>query len=244
MQYRLFSLQNGTLMPLFRVPQVSGVKIEEWEANASNGADICSWQNQNSKCESPNDHAHGGSGVDGPGQYTDNMGAGSSAPFTVQQQFLVDRQGLQVFWPYPAPIWYGAWGTPSSSPPGFQPNQTASVTTEWAVITQINVNVNRRFAPPVAIPPQRRRAPQANEKDTAGFVLAMAATLVLAAELLWLGTSLSVYEAARAERMLKELGDVKIGDPESQVLAILQRYGNFQKSPEYLAKFDKADREY
>ena len=105
-----------------------------------NAADTCSWQNQNSKCESPNS-------VDGPGQYTDVMGAGNSSPFTIYQQFLADRQGLQVFWPNPAPTWYGAWGTPSSSPPGFQPNQTASVTTGWAVITQINVNINPAACP-------------------------------------------------------------------------------------------------
>jgi len=40
---------------------------------------------------------------DPPGQYTDDMGAGSSSPYTVQQQFLVDRLGLQVFWPNSTP---------------------------------------------------------------------------------------------------------------------------------------------
>lgn len=143
-EYRLFSLQNGTLTPLYR----PGVKIEEWEAGASNGADTCSWQKPSRECESPNDSAHGGEGFDGPGQYTDDMGAGLGAPFTIYQQFLVDRQGVQVFWPNPAPTWYGAWGTPSSTPPGFQPNQTASVTTGWATIAPINVNISAPTACP------------------------------------------------------------------------------------------------
>jgi len=141
-EYQLFSLQNGTLTPLYGTPQIQGVKIEEWEANPSNpNVHICSWQNQDTKCESPNS-------VDPPGQYTDDMGAGVSSPYTVQQQFLVDRQGLQVFWPNPAPTWYGAWGTPSSTPPGFQPNQTASTTNGWATISQINVNVKAATACP------------------------------------------------------------------------------------------------
>ncbi len=144
--YRLFSLQNGTLTPLYGNPQIQGVKIEEWEANPSNpNVSTCSWQNQNNICESPNTAI---GGFDGPGQITDDMGAGNSAPYTVSQQFLVDRQGLQVFWPNPAPVWYGAWGTPSSTPPGFQPNQTASVTTGWATISQINVNINAPTACP------------------------------------------------------------------------------------------------
>jgi hypothetical protein len=140
-EYQLFSLQNGTLAPLLP-SQKQQVKIQEWEANATNPyVHSCSWQDQTTICQSPNS-------VDPPGQYTDDMGAGSSSPYTVQQQFLVDRQGLQVFWPNSTPTWYGAWGTPSSSPAGFQPNQTASVTTGWATISQINVNLNAPTACP------------------------------------------------------------------------------------------------
>jgi hypothetical protein len=153
-QYWLFSLQNGTLTP-FKTSQIQGVKIEEWEAHSSNSAvDSCSWQKLDSICESPNIN-DGKGGVDPTGQYTDQIGLPSGwAPFTIDQQFLVDRQGVQVFWPYtvtnpqgqPQATWYGAWGTPSSSPPGFQPNQTAYVTNGWAVITQINVNMNTATA--------------------------------------------------------------------------------------------------
>jgi len=140
--YWLFSLQNGTLMPWVGKPQIQGVKIEEWEANASNpNINSCSWQNPNTKCESPDS-------FDVPGQITDDMGAGISAPYTISQQFLVDRQGVQVFWPNSVPTWYGAWGTPASSPQGFQPNQTASVVTGWATISQINVNNNAPAACP------------------------------------------------------------------------------------------------
>lgn len=75
-------------------------------------------------------------------------------------------------------------------------------------------------------------------------MLAMAATFVLVLSCYGLARASLYYEAARAERMLKELGDVKIGDTESQVLAILRRYGNFRKAPEYWAQFDNADYEY
>jgi hypothetical protein len=138
--YWLFSLQNGTLTPLVGTPQVQGVKIEEWEANASNpNVNFCSWQNQDTICQSPNT-ATGGD--DPPGQLTDCMGAGAGASYTISQQFLVDRQGVQVFWPNSVPTWYGAWGTFASSPQGFQPNQTATVVTGWATISQINPNNN------------------------------------------------------------------------------------------------------
>ncbi len=76
------------------------------------------------------------------------------------------------------------------------------------------------------------------------IVLAIAATFVLVLSCYGLARAYLYYEAARAERMLKELGDVKIGDTESQALAILQRYGKYQKMPEDVAKFDKADYEY
>ncbi len=52
------------------------------------------------------------------------------------------------------------------------------------------------------------------------------------------------HEAARAEHMMRDLGDIKIGDPESQALPILKRYGSYRTAPEYLAKFDKSDDDY
>ena len=82
------------------------------------------------------------------------------------------------------------------------------------------------------------------KKTTTSFVLAITAAFVLLLSCYGLARAYLYYEAARAERMFKELGEVKIGDPESQVLAILQRYGKYQKMPEYVAKFDKADCEY
>jgi hypothetical protein len=140
--YWLFNLQNGTLNALLP-KNPPPVKIQEWEAHASNGADICSWQDPGSECESPNNE-----NKDDPGQLTDHMDAALGGSFTVQQQFLVDRQGVQVFWPNPYGSWYGAWGTPASPPPGFQPNQTASVTVTWATINQINPNTNAPTACP------------------------------------------------------------------------------------------------
>jgi hypothetical protein len=82
------------------------------------------------------------------------------------------------------------------------------------------------------------------KKTAARFVLAIAATFVLVLSCYGLARAYLYYEAARAERMLKDLGDVKIGDPESQVLAILQRYGKYQKMPEDVARLDKADYEH
>jgi hypothetical protein len=82
------------------------------------------------------------------------------------------------------------------------------------------------------------------KKTTARFVLSIAATLVLALACYGLARAYLYYEALRAERMIKELGDVKIGDPESQVVAILGRYGRYRAAPEDFAKFDKADYEY
>jgi hypothetical protein len=144
--YWLFSLQNGTLSPL-EGPSITPppVKIEEWEANSTNpSVSLCTWQNLGSECESPNNNDP----PDPAGQLTDHMGAGLSSPFTVQQQFLVDRQGVQVFWPNSNGSWYGAWGTPASSPPGFQPNQSSYTTAGWATITQINANTNAPTACP------------------------------------------------------------------------------------------------
>lgn len=51
------------------------------------------------------------------------------------------------------------------------------------------------------------------------------------------------YEVARAEHMMRELGDVKLGDSEAQVLPILQRYGGCRSSPQPYAKVDKTDYE-
>jgi hypothetical protein len=146
--YKLFTLQNGYLRTL-GTAQVPGVKIELWEANSTNSSvKICDWQSNNpvSMCESPN--YDDPDWPDPPGQITDKMGAGNSPSFTVQQQFLVDRQGLQVFWPNSAGSWYGAWGTPASTPPNFQPNQTSNTTTGWATISQINANTNAPTACP------------------------------------------------------------------------------------------------
>ena len=108
--YWLFNLQNGTLSPLVG-PSITPppVKIEEWEANSSNPNVVyCTWQKPGTECETP-DTAEGG--LDGPGQITDNMGAASGS-FTVQQQFLVDRQGVQVFWPTSGA--YLVWGMGNS----------------------------------------------------------------------------------------------------------------------------------
>ena len=138
--YWLFNLQNGTLSPLVGPSRTAPpVKIEEWEANSSNpDVDYCSWQKKGTECETPNTVS---GGLDGPGQITDNMGAPADwQPFTMQQQFLVDRQGVQVFWPNSNGSWYGAWGTIAPSPPDFHPNQSTNTTFGWATITQINAN--------------------------------------------------------------------------------------------------------
>jgi hypothetical protein len=82
------------------------------------------------------------------------------------------------------------------------------------------------------------------KKTTTRFATAIAATLVLALSCYGLARVYLAYEAARAERMLKELGGVKIGDTESQVLPILQRYGNYRRVLEPWTKFDKNDYEY
>ena len=82
------------------------------------------------------------------------------------------------------------------------------------------------------------------KKTPARFVLAIAATLVLVLSCYGLARACLYYEAARAEHMLKELGDIKICDPESQVLAIMQQYGDCRKLIDPLTKFDKADYEY
>jgi hypothetical protein len=82
------------------------------------------------------------------------------------------------------------------------------------------------------------------KKMAARFAMAIAATLVVALSCYGLARGYLYYEAARAELMMRELGDIKVGDPESEALPILKRYGNYRKAPEDLAKFDKADYEY
>ena len=138
--YSLFDLQNGTLNPLVghgKTPPP--VEIELWEAHSTtSAASICSWQTNNSStiCKT-NDS----------GQFTDHMDA-PLIPYSVQMQFLVDRQGVQVFWPNSNGTWYGAWGAPSPPPPGFYPNQTASDNGAWGTISQINPNTSAPAACP------------------------------------------------------------------------------------------------
>src|SRR5450755_3846702 len=70
------------------------------------------------------------------------------------------------------------------------------------------------------------RPPQPMKKTPARFVLAIAATLLLVLICYGLARAYLYYDAARAEHMMRELGDVKLGDSEAQVLPILERYGD------------------
>jgi hypothetical protein len=81
------------------------------------------------------------------------------------------------------------------------------------------------------------------KKTPARFLLAIAATLVLALTCYGLARAYLVYEADRAGRMLKELAAVKIGDDEAQVLSMLQRYGNCRGLLQPYTKVDKTDYE-
>jgi hypothetical protein len=81
-------------------------------------------------------------------------------------------------------------------------------------------------------------------KTPARFVLAIATTLVLVLICYGLARAYLYYEAARAEHMMKELGDVKLGDSEGQVLPILERYGTWRRFLEPYTKDDKTDYEY
>jgi hypothetical protein len=81
------------------------------------------------------------------------------------------------------------------------------------------------------------------KKTPARFVLAIAATLVLALTCYGLARAYLAYEADRAGRMLKELAAVKIGDSEGQVLPILQRYGTCRGLLQPYTKVDKTDYE-
>jgi len=82
------------------------------------------------------------------------------------------------------------------------------------------------------------------KKTPRRFVLAIAATLVLVLICYGLARACLYYEAARAEHMMRELGDVKLGDSEAQVLPILQRYGTWRRFLEPYTYADKTDYEY
>jgi len=83
------------------------------------------------------------------------------------------------------------------------------------------------------------------KKTPARLVLAIAATLVLVLICYGLARAYLYYEAARAEHMMRKLGDVKLGDSEAQVLPILERYGGCRGSLllQPYAKLDKTDYE-
>ena len=82
------------------------------------------------------------------------------------------------------------------------------------------------------------------KKTPRRFVLAIAATLVLVLICYGLARAYLYYEAARAEHMMRELGDVKLGDSEAQVLPILERYGTWRRFLEPYTYSDKTDYEY
>ncbi|MGC2248089.1 MAG: hypothetical protein WA609_15890 [Terriglobales bacterium] len=82
------------------------------------------------------------------------------------------------------------------------------------------------------------------KKTTARFVLAIAVTLALVLICYGLARAYLYYEAARAEHMLRELGDVKLGDGEAPVLPILQRYGTCRRFLEPYMGNVKTDYEY
>ena len=88
------------------------------------------------------------------------------------------------------------------------------------------------------------KIPKPMKKTPARFVLAVAATLVLVLICYVLARAYLYYEAARAEHMMRELGDVKLGDSEAQVLPILQRYGTWRRFLEPYTYSDKTDYEY
>jgi hypothetical protein len=82
------------------------------------------------------------------------------------------------------------------------------------------------------------------KKTVERFGMAITAIFVLVLSCYGLARGYLYYDAARAQRLMKELGDIKIGDPESEALPIIKRYGTYRKAPEYLAKFDKSDDDY
>jgi hypothetical protein len=82
------------------------------------------------------------------------------------------------------------------------------------------------------------------KKISARFVLVIAVTLVLVLTCYGLARAYLYYEAARGERMMSELGGVKIGDSERQVLPILAKYGNWRRVLKPYTKVDETDYEY
>lgn len=71
----------------------------------------------------------------------------------------------------------------------------------------------------------RLKSSKPMRKTPARFLLAIAAILVLVLICYGLARAYLYYEADRAEHMMRELGDVKLGDSEAHVLPILERYG-------------------
>jgi hypothetical protein len=82
------------------------------------------------------------------------------------------------------------------------------------------------------------------KKTAARLGLAIAATFILVLSCYGLSRAYLHYEAGRAEDMMRELGDVKIGDSKAQVLPILERYGRWRRVLEPYTKVDKTDYEY
>jgi len=82
------------------------------------------------------------------------------------------------------------------------------------------------------------------KKTPERFLLAIAIALVLVLIGYGLARAYLYYEAARAERMMRELGDVNIGDSEAQVLPILERYGTRRRFLEPYVGSNKTDYEY
>jgi hypothetical protein len=81
------------------------------------------------------------------------------------------------------------------------------------------------------------------KKTTARFVRAIGAIFVLALGCYGLARAYLYYEAVRAERMIKDLGNVKIGDSEDQVLLAMKGYGKCRWTSESYAKVDKTEYE-
>ena len=75
-------------------------------------------------------------------------------------------------------------------------------------------------------------------------LVAIAAVLVAVVACYGLARIYLCYEAARAEHMMRELGDVKLGDSEAQVLPMLERYGTWRRVLEPYTYSDKTDYEY
>jgi hypothetical protein len=81
------------------------------------------------------------------------------------------------------------------------------------------------------------------KKTQARFVVAITVTITLVLICYGSARAYLYYEAARAEHMMRALGDVRIGDSEAQVLPILERYGGCRKVLEPYRQFDKTDDE-